>query len=66
MSSYLSVFLTKMCMAIGGLAHSSKYGTFSVDEEVIYLFFQVRWYLSHREVGLYDNNKGRTLGGHSG
>ena len=50
---------------IGGLAHSSKYGTFSVDEKVIYLFFQVRWYLSYKEGGLHDNNEGRTLGGHS-
>jgi hypothetical protein len=39
-------------LAIGGLAYCSRYGTFRVDEEAIYLFFQVRWYLSHREVGL--------------
>jgi hypothetical protein len=49
-----------------GLACSSKYGTFRVDEKAIYLFFQVRWYLSRREVGLHDNNEGRTLDGHSG
>ena len=44
-----------MSRQLGGLVYYSRYGTFSVDEKVIYPFFQVRWYLSHTEGGLHDN-----------